>query len=142
MKGNAQTGQKQKESFMDTVIPDDLKKFIFDNIDTIAELEGLLLFHGNAHIQWNAKSISQRLYISEQESTVLLSKLAARGFLSADEKASYNFQVKQPELAEMVRRLGEIYAQYLVPVTHLVHSKPKSRVQEFADAFRIRKDQS
>ena len=40
----------------------------------------------------------------------------------------------------MLERLAEIYAKHLVPVTNLIHSKPKPRIQEFADAFRLRKD--
>jgi hypothetical protein len=37
--------------------------------------------------------------------------------------------------------LADVYARYLVPVTNLIHAKPKSRVQEFADAFKLRKDE-
>jgi len=40
----------------------------------------------------------------------------------------------------MLERTAEAYAKHLVPVTNLIHSKPKPRIQEFADAFRFRKD--
>jgi hypothetical protein len=41
----------------------------------------------------------------------------------------------------MTGRAVELYSRQLVPVTHLIHSKPRpARVQEFAEAFRLRKD--
>jgi hypothetical protein len=41
----------------------------------------------------------------------------------------------------MVDRLAELYSKYLIPVTHLIHSKPQTRVREFADAFKLRKEE-
>lgn len=41
---------------------------------------------------------------------------------------------------QMVDFLAVIYAKHLGPITNLIHTKPKNRVQEFADAFRLRKD--
>ena len=40
----------------------------------------------------------------------------------------------------MVGQVADLYSRYLVPVTNLIHTKKTSRIQEFADAFRIRKD--
>ena len=39
----------------------------------------------------------------------------------------------------MVVRLTKIYSQYLIPVTNLIHSKPQTKVQKFADAFKLRR---
>ena len=38
-------------------------------------------------------------------------------------------------------RVAELYARYLIPVTQLIHAKPLTRVQEFADAFKLKKDE-
>ena len=63
------------------------------------------------------------------------------GFVSADAKdpSLYRYRPNSKELKVMLDRLAEIYARHLVPVTNLIHSKPKSRIQEFADAFQLRK---
>jgi hypothetical protein len=39
----------------------------------------------------------------------------------------------------MIARLADVYARHLIPVTNLIHSKPR-RIREFADAFKLRKD--
>ena len=36
--------------------------------------------------------------------------------------------------------LADAYSASLIAVTHLIHSKPSSSVQDFARAFRFRKE--
>jgi DNA-binding Lrp family transcriptional regulator len=121
------------------VIPEDVRLFIFENIDSIAQLEGLLLFRANPDARYNAQTIAERLYISPEESAALLEQLEERGFLeNAD--ADYFYAPRSPDFGGMIDKLADIYSHYLLAVTHFIHSKSKSRVQEFANAFRIRKD--
>jgi hypothetical protein len=40
----------------------------------------------------------------------------------------------------MLDRLAGIYARNLVDVTNLIHSKTSRKAQQFADAFKWRKD--
>jgi hypothetical protein len=53
----------------DEPIPDDLREFILGHIDSIAQLEALLLLRRNPGTTWNASSVAQRLYVSEGEAT-------------------------------------------------------------------------
>lgn len=126
----------------DEVIPQDVQQFILQNIDSIAQLEGLLLLRNDSSVEWNAAVLSHRLYISEAETSQLLAQLEARDILSSSggKRPAYRYAPKSPDLDEMIGRLAELYARYLVPVTNIVHSKPKSRIQEFSDAFWLRKD--
>jgi hypothetical protein len=126
----------------DDVIPQDIKQFILNSIDSVAQLEGLLMLRSDAGKTWDAKTIAKVLYISEPQATALLAGLSEQGFITAVENASltYRYEPNSPELKETINRLADVYRQYLVPVTHLIHSKSKMRVQEFANAFRIRKD--
>jgi DNA-binding IclR family transcriptional regulator len=125
----------------DSVIPGDVREFILENIDSIAQLEGLLLLRANPSFSYSAKTIADRLYISESETHTLLARLFERGLIIQDEKSqNYSYQPKSEELRSMVDKISDTYTQYLLPVTHLVHSKAKTRVQEFANAFKIRKD--
>lgn len=39
----------------------------------------------------------------------------------------------------MVDELVGLYGRLLIPITNLVHAKPR-RIRQFADAFRFRKD--
>jgi len=92
---------------------------------------------------WSISAVAQRLYITEQETSILLARLHAEGLIVAQEgePLKYQYQPSSVELGEMVKRVAEIYAKHLVPVTKLIHSKPRTRIQEFADAFKLRKDE-
>ena len=60
-------------------IPDDIRQFILRSIDSIAQLEALLLLRANPQETWDVHVIARRLYITEQETSVLLTGLTSRG---------------------------------------------------------------
>lgn len=122
------------------VIPEDVRSFVLENIDTVAQLEGLLLFRANRGAAMKPEEIAARLYISDEETEYFMNELAARGLLAKNSSGLLEYWPKSPHLEEMVNKLAEVHAKYLVPLTQLIHSKPKTRFQKFADAFRIRKD--
>ncbi len=45
-------------------IPDDVRRFIQASIDSIAQLEALLIVHEHPGIEWTVSALSERLYIS------------------------------------------------------------------------------
>jgi len=124
----------------ETVIPDDVQKFIIDHINSITHIEGLLLFRAAPDVRWAAISIAQRLYITERDAAQLLGHLKAQGFIEEEAGKGYSYRPKSEELRGMVERVAGVYGQYLLPVTHLIHEKSQNQVQGFADAFLIRKD--
>lgn len=126
----------------DDLIPNEVREFIIDKIDSVAELEGLLLLSRNPETNWSVEDLAQRLYTSPQQTEDVVSHLHSLGFLAVKEGSTltYNYQPASPKLAEMVDRIADAYSKYLIPVTNLIHSKPESRVQQFADAFKLRKE--
>jgi hypothetical protein len=125
------------------LIPDDVRAFLLQCVDSIAQLEALLLLRTNPALTWEAEALAKRLYISVQETAAILHHLQANGFLVTAKDASgvYQYQPASPDLGHMVDRIAELYARYLIPVTQLIHAKPLTRVQEFADAFKLKKDE-
>jgi len=125
----------------EALIPDDVRAFLLKYIDSVAQLEALLLLRADPSCTWSAKTIAKRLYITTQEAAVVLEQLAAGSFLTMlpDVPDSYRYHPASSALAEMVDHVAALYAKYLIPVTHLIHTKPRTRVQEFADAFKLRK---
>jgi hypothetical protein len=127
-------------------IPSDVATFILDKVDSVAYLEALILLRVNGR-RWSVEELAERLYISAGETAEITSRLCADGLIAqervtpeASEPARYNFAPASQSLAELIDRLCESYSQHLVPVTNLIHSKQRSRVQQFADAFKFRKD--
>ncbi|MGH7926178.1 MAG: hypothetical protein ACREQV_00080 [Candidatus Binatia bacterium] len=123
-------------------IAEEVEQFILERIDSVAQLEALLLLRDTPNEAWNAKKLAKRLYITEEQTSVVLSGLLDQLLLTAseDEPPRYRYEPQSAELRQLVDRLAESYARHLVPVTNLIHSKPTTRVQEFADAFKLRKD--
>ena len=123
----------------DDLIPEDVKQFIVNNIDSVAELEGLLLCSLNPETGWNAETLAQRLYINSEQAESILERLYAQGFLAVKEDKSkkYYYHPRSQQLGETADRVAEVYSKYLVPVTNLIHSKPQPKVQQFADAFKF-----
>lgn len=126
----------------DKIIPEDVEQFILDKIESVAHIEALLIFRENPQQEWTADSLAKRLYINESQTTEILARLWSDGFVapSVNEAHSYRYEPSSPELGQMINRMAETYRKHLVPVANLIHSKAKPRVQEFADAFRLRKD--
>ncbi|MDQ3773471.1 MAG: hypothetical protein M3461_03375 [Pseudomonadota bacterium] len=125
----------------EALIPNDMLDFLLRHIDSIAQLEALLLLRADPACAWSAETLAKRLYITTQEAAVVLERLAADSFLAAapDALGDYQYHPASGELATMIDRVAALYAEYLIPVTHLIHAKPRTRVQEFADAFKLRK---
>lgn len=118
----------------------DVEQFLIKNIDSVAELEGLLLMQREAPAVYSASSLAKRLYIDENSAAEVLRALDKRGFLATagTGESQFTYQPKSDALRESVDQLEEVYSRYLIPITHLLHTKRSSAVQQFADAFRLR----
>jgi hypothetical protein len=126
---------------VDYPFPDDVTAFLLTHIDSIAQLEALLLLRADPRREWNAEALAKRLYISPRETAAVLDRLCADGFVALSDQVLhvYQYHPRSNELGQMVDQVAELYARYLIPVTQLIHSKPRTRIQEFADAFKLRK---
>ena len=127
----------------DEVISEDIKQFILQNIDSISQWEALRLMHSAPGRKWSPEDIAQSLYIAKGEAAGLLEILSERGFL--DKKADrssllYRYRPNSSERRRMIDQITALYAKHLIPITHLIHSNSRNRIQKFADAFKIRKD--
>jgi hypothetical protein len=124
------------------VLPDEVKAFLLRYIDSIAQLGALLLLRAHADLAWSADMLALRLYIPVQETAAILARLCADGFLTAHDSEPLLCQYHCParDQAHLVDQVAILYTKYLIPITHLIHAKPRTRVQGFADAFRFRKD--
>jgi len=123
-------------------IPDDVRRFIQSSIDSIAQLEALLIVREHSDIEWTVSAMSARLYISPEQTSAVLFRLCADRLVAikGDDSALFQYQPGSEELRQMVDRLAEAYAKHLVPITRLVHSKQGMRIREFPDAFDFRKE--
>ncbi|MET0379601.1 MAG: hypothetical protein ABW049_11480 [Spongiibacteraceae bacterium] len=108
----------------------------------MAYLEGLLLLHGEPSIQWAASDMARRLYVSDKVAQALLEQLCASGFAHRIDTSSplYRYQPLSEILQRHVDQLALAYAEHLVEITKLIHSKSDRAAHQFADAFKLRKE--
>jgi hypothetical protein len=60
-----------------------------------------------------------------------------RGFL--EDGDGYRLDPQSDGLLHAISLLTDHYRTHLIPITNLIHAKPR-RIQQFADAFKLKKD--
>lgn len=120
-----------------TGVPADVRRFIFAEIESVEQLEVLLLLRATPDKEWTAKEVARARVSQEASAADWLEKMEARGLLSSRGE-SYRYS-PPADAAETIERLAHSYAGYRVAVIGLIFSKPSERVTLFSDAFRIRR---
>ena len=124
-------------------IPEDIRRFLLTSIPSVPHLEALLLLRGTPG-PWSTAAVAERLYLGEKPAAGLLDDLCQSGMAVGASKdgapALYHYQPVSEFLRVTIDSLAEFYARHLVDVTHLIHSKHDRKAQQFADAFKWRKD--
>ncbi|ALK97362.1 hypothetical protein AB595_12235 [Massilia sp. WF1] len=129
---------------MDNIsIPEDIRRFVLSSIPSVPFLEALLLMRADPAQPWTRDSLARRLYVRDKVAEGLLAELCRSGMAApwpdADADAYY-YRPREDILRERIDRLADLYATHLVEVTHLIHSSLDRKAQQFADAFKWRKD--
>ncbi len=118
-------------------IPDDIRDLIQRHIDSVAQLEALLFLRNSPADAFTAATVAKRLYAPEAEITHALVQLSADGFIRR-EKEMYRYECSD-EQRKRIDRLAQAYSRHLIPITNLIHAKPRN-IRQFSDAFKFRTD--
>jgi hypothetical protein len=124
-------------------IPEELRRFVLTSVPSVPFLEALLLLRASPDRQWTAHSLAGRLYTGERSAQALLDELCRSGMAKRcpePQAQAYCYAPATAGLRERIDDLADLYARHLVDVTHLIHSTLDRKAQQFADAFRLRKD--
>jgi len=125
-----------------SAIPDDVRRFVLTSVPSVPFLEALLVLRASAPDALGIAEVAKRLYLGEHESQAILEQLAAARLAKRSvDGGGYRFDPAEPDLAEIVDRVAVSYAQRLIEMTNLIHSKTGRKAQQFADAFKLRKDE-
>jgi hypothetical protein len=122
--------------------PAELQQFVAQYIESLAELEILLLLRQNPARIWTPAEVAKILYTTAEMCASQLADLARRGLLehSVSPEGGYQYRPVSPEADRLVGELTTLYQQRRVAVITLIYSKPVNKVQTFADAFRLRRE--
>ncbi|MCC2974337.1 hypothetical protein [Massilia sp. IC2-476] len=124
-------------------IPEDLRRFVLTSVPSVPFLEALLLLRANPGQEWTGEMLAGRLYTSERTAQGLLDELCRAGMAApcpGPQAQRYCYAPASEALRERVDNLAELYSRHLVDITNLIHSTLDRKAQQFADAFRLRKE--
>jgi hypothetical protein len=124
-----------------------VRQLITERIDSLVQLEVLLLLVRPGGGTWTAQAVSDALRINPGYAAGELTTLRARGLAAVAGDAiggdpAYRYAPASPELDAAVQELVQAYADRRVAVVTFIFSKPVDKIQTFADAFRLRKGKS
>lgn len=132
----------QGERVSNEEISQEVRAFIAEHIESVVQLEVLLLLYKNPQQDWTADDIGRELRIDPAWASEQLANLCARGLLicPAAPQPIYRYGPRTPELDRAITDLDKAYTEMRVTVVSLIFSKPVEKIRIFADAFRLRKD--
>jgi hypothetical protein len=122
-------------------IPEDLRRFLLTSVPSVPFVEALLLLREARGEPVETTQIARRLYLPEHAASAVLEQLAqARMAERAPQGPSAHRFAPEPGLAAVVEQLAAYYRSHLVEITDIIHSRTGRKAQQFADAFKLRKD--
>jgi hypothetical protein len=124
-----------------------VKQFITDHVESVMQLEVLLLLAGHSGQPrriWAAADLAQQLRIDSAWVDAQLRMMAAGGVVAVVEGSppQFRYEPRTTELSQTIDELAHAYNDRRVTVIGLIFSKPGDKIRSFADAFRLRKDKS
>lgn len=118
-------------------IPTEVKDFVFHNIDSVEQLEILLILHADSTKWWSSEEISGQLRSNRNSVEKRLQFLIKQKLVVVrNEDSKYSFQPADPRVQQTVDLLSEAYRVQKYRILEIIFS-PMKRSRDFADAFKI-----
>jgi len=120
---------------------DDVDQFLHDQIDTVPQLEALLLLWNSRPKRWSVEDMSKALFLPPEAAKEILGELVRQRLVVriSGTVDAYHYEAGADK-DQLVAAVDSAYRRELVRISRLIHSKPSAAVREFARAFRIKKD--
>jgi hypothetical protein len=119
-------------------IPEPVRTFLADHIDSVSLLDALLLVRAVPEKAWTATDVARALVTSETLASSQLVHLRRHG-LMRQEGSSYTY-APTAEKAAAVDALADCYSRRRHTVIGLIYRPSSRSAVSLADAFRIRRD--
>jgi hypothetical protein len=119
----------------------DLKQFVAQHVESLAQLETMLLLHRDAQRQWTCVELARELYLSPDVCQTIVLDLERRRLAVRDETGErFRYAAVDAHVDRLVAQLADVYRDRRVAVITEIYSRPLNKVQTFADAFRLRQE--
>ena len=117
---------------------DEVTAFLTSCIDSVEQVEILLLLRATSERSWTIDELSQHFRSSPYSIKLRLASLEANHLVSSDHvRVRYSAQPKDDVL---VQRLANLYGERRPAVIERIFGRRSDPIQSFANAFRLRRD--
>lgn len=122
-------------------LPDDVIRFLNQHIDSVEQLEVLLLLHRAGESDWSAEMVAAALYTQPASAARRLASLCADRLITASPRQpdAYRYVPDPNGAGELISTVADTYRERRVAVVTAIASKPMENVRAFSDAFRLRR---
>ena len=123
-------------------IPTAVLEFVVKRINTVSELEALLIMSAAESRLWSVDDIAARIYVAKPRAAAVLHALQQNRLIIADDAGTlFRFSPASEEERQTILQTAIAYRVHLIPIATLIHRKAPGPVQEFARAFSLKKDE-
>jgi hypothetical protein len=118
-------------------IPEDVREFIFESIDSIEQLSILLLLSATRERVWTAEQLSFELRTNPESTRSRLDLLRRLNLLEVSPTSPPSFRYSpSPDMDRIITALGEVHKVRPHKVYELIFSSLK-RARKFLNAFTL-----
>jgi hypothetical protein len=123
-------------------IPEGVRAFVDQWIDSAELLETLLLVHSGGEREWTPEQVAKSIYTVPAGALRRLEQLVEMGLASSNGamNPAYRFAPATAALRGQVNELAAAYRINRVGVINLIYERSADPLRSFSDAFRLRKD--
>ena len=120
-------------------VPADVHRFLTGSIDSVEQLEVLLLVHRTPDRYWDAAGIADHLGLRQHDVAGLLEALARKNLLDVrlGERIKYRYEPATVSQRDAVQQINELWRDQRQLIIAAVAIK-RHGLSDFSDAFRIR----
>lgn len=121
---------------------EEVYRFILNQIDSVPQMEALLLLWENRPKQWSENEIAARLYVGVDVVRNIMQELLRRRLIAAstDSPKLFWYETRPGDSDRLIEAVAATYRHNLVRVSTLIHTKASSAVRDFAQAFKFKKE--
>jgi hypothetical protein len=105
----------------------DIDRFILDRIDSIPQLEALVLLFQQLSASWSVERVARRLWIHAEDARSILQGLTRHQLVTQiggdGEQCRYQ---ANPDYDRLIQAVAESYRTDTVRISRMIHSKPSS----------------
>lgn len=114
----------------------DVRRFLTTHVDSVEQLEVLLLARSDPARWWTLDDVSTALRTAPASAGTRLRDLAGRRILET-EGARFRYRPPDAALAALIDRVAAAYRDRRVTVITCIYARPPDAVRELARAFRV-----